>query len=49
MFYADSVGLQHVHEIMQDFCDIHGDWLKPAPLLEQLANTGKSFAEWHKE
>ncbi len=49
MFYADSVGLQHVYEVMQDFYNIHGDWLKPAPLLEQLAKTGKSFAEWHKE
>ena len=46
MFYADSVGLRHVYEVMQGFCEIHEDWLEPAPLLERLAQEDKTFAEW---
>ena len=46
MFYADSVGLRHVYEVMQGFCEIHEDWLAPAPLLERLAREDITFAEW---
>ena len=49
MFYADSVGLRHVYEVMQGFCEIHQDWLEPAPLLEKLAREDKTFAEWDAE
>ena len=49
MFYADSVGLRHVYEVMQGFCEIHRDWLEPAPLLERLAREDKTFAEWDAE
>ena len=49
MFYADSVGLRHVYEVMQGFCEIHEDWLEPAPLLERLAREDKTFAEWDTE
>ncbi len=49
MFYADSVGLRHVYEVMQGFCEIHQDWLEPAPLLERLAREDKTFAEWDTE
>ena len=49
MFYADSVGLRHVYEVMQGFCEIHQDWLEPAPLLERLAREDKTFAEWDAE
>lgn len=49
MFYADSVGLRHVYEVMQGFCEIHEDWLEPAPLLERLAREDKTFAEWDAE
>ena len=49
MFYADSVGLRHVYEVMQGFCEIHKDWLEPAPLLERLAREDKTFAEWDTE
>jgi len=49
MFYADSVGLRHVYEVMQSFCEIHQDWLEPAPLLERLAREDKTFAEWDAE
>ena len=49
MFYADSVGLRHVYEVMQGFCEIHEDWLEPAPLLERLAREDNTFAEWDAE
>lgn len=49
MFYADSIGLRHVYEVMQGFCEIHEDWLEPAPLLERLAREDKTFAEWDTE
>jgi len=49
MFYADSVGLRHVYEVMQGFCEIHKDWLEPAPLLERLAREDRTFAEWDAE
>ena len=46
MFYADSLGLRHVYEVMQNFYEIHQDWLEPAPLLERLAREDRTFAEW---
>ena len=46
MFYADSVGLDHVHEAMKSFFEVHHDWLEPAPLLEHLAREGRTFGEW---
>ena len=46
MFYADSLGLDHVFDVMQGFFEVHRDWLEPAPLLEQLAREGRTFVEW---
>ena len=46
MFYADSLGLDHVFDVMQGFFEVHHDWLEPAPLLEQLAREGRTFADW---
>ena len=46
MFFADQVGLSEVYEVMKKLCDEHGDMLRPAPLLEELANSGKSFADF---
>jgi len=46
MFWADSLGLKHVYETMKKFYDRHGDWLEPAPLLEELAKSGKSFKDY---
>jgi 3-hydroxyacyl-CoA dehydrogenase len=46
MFYADSVGVDHVLEAMQRFHEIHHDWLEPAPLLEKLARDGGTFTDW---
>ena len=46
MFYADTVGVKKVYEVMKKLSDAHGDMLKPAPLLEELATSGKSFADF---
>ena len=46
MFYADLVGVGHVHETLKRFHEAHPDGLEPAPLLERLAKEGGTFAEW---
>ncbi|MGE5147800.1 MAG: 3-hydroxyacyl-CoA dehydrogenase NAD-binding domain-containing protein [Candidatus Eiseniibacteriota bacterium] len=43
MFYADQVGVKTVYETIKRLHETHGDWLKPAPLLERLAREGKGF------
>jgi len=45
MFYADTVGVDKVYEVMARLHSEHGDLVKPAPLLEKLANEGKSFGD----
>ena len=45
MFYADTVGVKHVYDTMSRLHDQHGDWLEPAPLLKQLAESGKGFGD----
>jgi len=49
MWYADTVGLKNVYERVCEFHDQHGETWRPAPLLKQLAEQGKSFAEFTKE
>jgi hypothetical protein len=49
MFWADQLGLGHVHQVMQGFYQKHHDWLEPAPLLEKLAADGGSFGSWGSE
>ena len=44
MFYADTVGLKEIYDVMSKLYDEHGEWLKPAPLLAELAAAGKGFA-----
>ncbi len=46
MFYADQVGTKQVFDVMKKLYDEHGEMLKPAPLLEELAASGKSFADF---
>jgi 3-hydroxyacyl-CoA dehydrogenase len=43
MFWADSIGLKMLRDRMLDFQRQHGDQWKPAPLLNQLADQGKTF------
>jgi 3-hydroxyacyl-CoA dehydrogenase len=45
MFHADQVGLRTVHDALCRLADVHGDMLKPAPLLESLAKQGKGFGD----
>jgi 3-hydroxyacyl-CoA dehydrogenase len=46
MWYADTVGLQKIYERILEFHRRHGDYWTPAPLLEQLARSGQTFADF---
>lgn len=46
MWYADSLGLKHVCERIEEFCQQHGELWEPAQLLKQLAAENRTFAEW---
>jgi len=43
MFYADTVGVKKVYDAVARFHAEQGEWMKPAPLLEQLARAGGRF------
>jgi len=45
MFYADRVGLARILERVQAFHREHGERWRPAPLLERLARSGRTFRE----
>jgi 3-hydroxyacyl-CoA dehydrogenase len=49
MWYADTVGLKQVYDRVRQFEKQHGDLWTPAPLLERLAKSGKTFADLDKE
>ena len=49
MWYADSVGLKQVQARSSEFHRQHGEIWQPAPLLERLAEQGKTFARFGKE
>jgi len=49
MWYADTVGLKKVYERISEFHRDHGEIWKPAALLEQFAEQGKTFAEFGKQ
>jgi len=44
MWYADTVGVKKVYERVSEFHREFGEAWKPAPLLEQLAQRGSTFA-----
>jgi 3-hydroxyacyl-CoA dehydrogenase len=48
MWYADSVGLKKVYERVREFEQAHGENWRPAPLLKQFAEQGKSFADFQR-
>jgi 3-hydroxyacyl-CoA dehydrogenase len=48
MWYADTVGLKRVYDRVQAFARDHGDLWRPAPLLKQLAESGKTFADFDR-
>jgi 3-hydroxyacyl-CoA dehydrogenase len=49
MWYADSVGLKKVYERICEFEQQHGELWMPAPLLKELALTGKGFKDFARE
>ncbi len=48
MWYADTVGLKKVFEKVQEFEKAHGSLWAPSPLLKQLAESGRTFADFDK-
>lgn len=44
MFYADTVGLPNVLETIRRFHAEHGQYWEPAPLLVELAESGRRFS-----
>jgi 3-hydroxyacyl-CoA dehydrogenase len=49
MWYADTVGLKNVYERVSEFHRIHGELWTPAPLLNRLAEEGRTFADFSQE
>jgi 3-hydroxyacyl-CoA dehydrogenase len=49
MWYADTVGLKKVYDRVCEFHAQHGELWTPAPLLKELAEAGKTFAEYDKQ
>ena len=49
MWYADTIGLTTILERIQSFQSEHGELWEPAPLLRQLAASGRTFAQWDAE
>ncbi len=49
MWYADTVGLRKVYDRVREFQHQHGSLWEPAPLLKQLAEQGKRFADFSAE
>ena len=49
MCYADEVGLDKVIAGMEKYKARYGDmYWEPAPLLKELSQSGKQFADWSK-
>jgi 3-hydroxyacyl-CoA dehydrogenase len=48
MWYSDTVSLKKVYDRIQEFHREHGEVWEPSPLLKQLAEQGKSFADFGK-
>ena len=49
MWYGDTVGLKKVYDRVCQFQAEHGELWTPAPLLKELAEAGKTFAEYDKQ
>lgn len=50
MFYGDQLGLKNVYDRICEFRDRYGEqYWQPAPLLRQLAEEGRTFAQWDAE
>ncbi|MCB9383207.1 MAG: enoyl-CoA hydratase/isomerase family protein [Bryobacterales bacterium] len=49
MWYADTIGLVNVLDRIRALERRHGHWWRPAPLLVELAEARKTFAQWDRE
>ena len=49
MWYADTVGLKKVYDRICEFERQHGELWSPAPLLKELALSGKGFKDFVRE
>jgi 3-hydroxyacyl-CoA dehydrogenase len=49
MWYADTIGLQKVYDRISEFQKQHGEIWRPAPLLQRLAEQGKTFADFGRK
>ena len=45
MFHADAIGLGKVYETIREYHRSHGDAWRPAPLLRDLAESGRGFGD----
>jgi 3-hydroxyacyl-CoA dehydrogenase len=43
MHWAETIGLKKIRDTMEDFRKSHGEQFKLSPLLDRLANEGKTF------
>lgn len=49
MWYGDTVGLKKVYDRVCQFHAEHGELWTPAPLLKELAEAGRTFADYDKQ
>lgn len=49
MWYADSIGASNAYDRIRQFEREHGSLWQPAALLQRLAESGKTFAEFDRE
>lgn len=46
MYWADQVGLSNIVKRLDQFAESNGEALRPANLLRDLAEAGRSFSDW---
>ncbi|MGH9561364.1 MAG: 3-hydroxyacyl-CoA dehydrogenase NAD-binding domain-containing protein, partial [Terracidiphilus sp.] len=49
MWYADAVGLKKVYARVEEFHRQHGAIWRPAPVLQELVESGRGFADFQRE
>ena len=49
MWYADTLGLDKIYQRVLHYEGRHPHWWRPAPLLKELAEQGKTFSQWDAE
>ncbi len=48
MWHASAAGLRKVYDRVCEFERLHGEHWRPAPLLRELAESGKTFEDWDR-